>query len=225
MRETINESSAVRFRRCSKMKKWVSIALGFGILFALAGCGENALSVRTEEQPTEVNDVLEMLIAEENSEKDDTESQVSENTSDSIEEQTDTVNADAPELEEINESEIPVENTEGIDVDLTQLSSTMVYAEVYNMMVSPENYIGKTVKMSGAFSAYHDEATDNYYFACIIMDATACCSQGIEFALADDLTYPDDYPELGADICVIGVYDTYKEGGYTYCILRDAKIV
>lgn len=98
---------------------------------------EDTLAEATNKNMIVINllDVLETLIAEENSEKDDTEIQVSENTSDSIEEQADTVNADAPELEEINESEIPVENTEGIDVNLTQLSSTMVYAEVYNMMI------------------------------------------------------------------------------------------
>ena len=61
---------------------------------------------------------------------------------------------------------------EGIDVDLTALSSTMVYSEVYNMMTSPEDYIGKTVKMKGMYSVYHDESTDKYYFACIIKDAT-----------------------------------------------------
>lgn len=114
---------------------------------------------------------------------------------------------------------------ETIDVDLTELSSTMVYSEVYNMMSSPKDYIGKTVKMNGQFALYHDEATDNYYYACVIADATACCSQGIEFELTDDYTYPDDYPEVGGDICVMGVFDTYKEGDNTYCTLRNAKIV
>ena len=54
-----------------------------------------------------------------------------------------------------------------IDIDLTGFSSTMIYAEVYNMMVSPEDYIGKTIKMNGLFSYYHDEDTDNEYFFCI----------------------------------------------------------
>ncbi len=115
--------------------------------------------------------------------------------------------------------------TEGVDVDLTVLSSTMVYSEVYNMVMSPENYIGKTVKMDGSFAMYHDEASDRYYFACIIADATACCSQGIEFVLTDKYTYPDDYPEEGGEICVTGVFDTYQEGENTYCTLRNAEIV
>jgi uncharacterized membrane protein YcgQ (UPF0703/DUF1980 family) len=108
-------------------------------------------------------------------------------------------------------------------VDLTVLSSTMVYSEVYNMMCYPENYVGKTIKMSGQYSVYHDESTDKYYHACIIMDATACCSQGIEFELTDDYKYPDDYPELCDQICVIGTFETYQEGEGTYCTLRNAK--
>lgn len=36
---------------------------------------------------------------------------------------------------------------------------------------------------------------------------------------------PDDYPQVDAEICVIGVFDTYEEGDYTYCTLRNAKLV
>ncbi len=111
-----------------------------------------------------------------------------------------------------------------VDVDLTVLSGTVVYSEVYNMMVSPENYLGKTVRMKGPFAVYQDESTGKYYFACIIQDATACCSQGIEFELQPDRIYPDDYPAVGDDICVAGVFDTYLEGEYMYCTLRDAVI-
>ncbi len=111
------------------------------------------------------------------------------------------------------------------DVDLTKLSSTMVYSEVYNMMTAPDGYMGKTVKMKGPFSVYHDEETGNYYFACIISDAAACCSQGIEFILAGEHTYPKDYPELGTEITVTGIFDTYEENGYRYCRLNDAEIV
>lgn len=133
--------------------------------------------------------------------------------------------------EEPNPTAFPSESSQAntsdrqIDVDLTQLSSTMVYAEVYNMMTSPETYIGKIVKMDGTFAYYHDKTTDQYYFACLIQDATACCSQGIEFVLTDDYSYPDDYPEAGNEICVIGIFDTYQEGSNTYCTLRNAEFV
>lgn len=111
-----------------------------------------------------------------------------------------------------------------IDVDLTQLSSTMVYSEVYNMLNKPDGYKGKTVKMNGAFSVYEDESTGKVYLACIIADATACCSQGIEFELSGEHKYPDDYPELGSNITVTGTFGTYNEGEYTYCQLSDATL-
>lgn len=111
-----------------------------------------------------------------------------------------------------------------IDVDLTALSSTMVYSEVYNMLTTPSNYLGKTVKMSGNFSVYHDEQTGKYYYACLIADATSCCSQGIEFVLDGDYSYPNDYPELNSAITVTGTFDTYKEGDKQYCQLINAKM-
>ena len=119
----------------------------------------------------------------------------------------------------------PAQSADGIDVDLTKLSSTMVYSEVYNMMVSPDNYIGKTVKMNGAFAYYEDPETKKQYFACIIADATACCSQGLEFILTGDHTYPNDYPELNSEITVTGTFETYDENGFKYCRLKDAAIV
>ena len=116
----------------------------------------------------------------------------------------------------------PAQSADGIDVDLTKLSSTMVYSEVYNMMVSPDNYTGKTVKMNGAFAYYEDPETKKQYFACIIADATACCSQGLEFILTGEHTYPNDYPELYSDITVTGTFETYEENGYNYCRLVNA---
>lgn len=112
-----------------------------------------------------------------------------------------------------------------IDIDLSVLSTTMVYSEIYNMVWEPEGYIGKTVKMSGQFASYHDENTGNNYFSCIVMDELACCSEGLEFILTDDYAYPDDYPEEGGKITIVGVFDTYMEDEDEYCTLRNARIL
>lgn len=117
-----------------------------------------------------------------------------------------------------------------IDVDLTALSSTMVYAEVYCMVMGPEDYLGKTVKMHGQFFAYEailDDGTvdpDQIVYACVIADATACCAQGIEFVWIGEHRYPDDYPEPGSEITVIGEFQTYEAYGSTYCVLIDAEL-
>lgn len=112
------------------------------------------------------------------------------------------------------------EDRKKIDVDLTALSATMVYSEVYNMLMSPQDYMGKLVKMEGICGRYHDEEKNKDFYACIILDATACCSQGIEYELAKGQKYPKE----GENICVTGRFDTYQEGKNTYCTLRDARL-
>ena len=113
----------------------------------------------------------------------------------------------------------------GIDIDLTVLSSTMIYSFVYCMITTPDEYTGMVVKMCGIATSYHNEDTDVWYHACIIQDATACCSQGIEFELVDAEDPEADYPADGEIIYVQGTFGTYEENGNTYCILYDAEIL
>lgn len=136
-----------------------------------------------------------------------------------------------PAAPEATDSVLPEpQKSAKIDLDLTKLSSTMVYAEVYNMMLSPEEYIGKTVRMGGSFTIF--QATDDYgqvipdtlYFACIIADAAACCAQGVEFVLEGDYSYPEDYPELESSITITGEFQTYEENGRTYVHLVNATM-
>lgn len=110
------------------------------------------------------------------------------------------------------------------DVDLTQLSSTMVYSEVFNMMYDPGNYIGKTIRINGMFVVYTNQDYSQFYPAVIIADATACCSQGLEFVLEGNPPYPEGYPETETVITVIGTFETYLEDGKTYCRLQNARI-
>jgi len=136
-----------------------------------------------------------------------------------------------PNEQETPEGSEPSQPSAGkVDVDLTVLSSTMVYSEVYNMLYFyPEDYYGKTVKANGIFAIYQmvvDGVTqpDPVAYACIIADATACCAEGMEFVLEGDYTYPDDYPELGAEITVIGEFQSYEENGMTWYHLVNARL-
>lgn len=108
-----------------------------------------------------------------------------------------------------------------IDVDLTKLSSTFVYAEVYNMVTNPEEYIGKTVKMDGTMNRYTTSSRELY--ACLILDATACCAQGIAFEWEGEHA-PAEYPPQGSIITVVGTFDTFEEDGVTYCYLAHAEL-
>ena len=109
---------------------------------------------------------------------------------------------------------------ETIDIDLTQLSSTVVYAEVSGMMYDPDAYVGKIVRMRGQCASGYYDVTDTTYYAIIIADATACCAQGIEYVLADG----SDYPADGSEAVVTGEFETYDEFGVLYCRLKDATL-
>ena len=111
-----------------------------------------------------------------------------------------------------------------VDLDLSVLSGTVVYSQVYDMTQRPEAYLGQTVKLRGNFSYFQDPDTHNEYFAAVIADATACCAQGIEFLWAGDHAFPDDYPPLDTEITVVGTFGTYEENGYTYLRLSDAEV-
>jgi len=106
-----------------------------------------------------------------------------------------------------------------IDVDLTQMSATMVYAEVFQMTADPQRYVGKTVRVQGqSFSMYYEQTAQTYH-SVIVADATACCQQGLEYLLPDGAYPPDE-----REIAVTGVFETYEELGETYCRLGNAVL-
>ncbi len=181
------------------MKKVICIILAALICMAIAGCGAPSGSRQSPgNQGSSVDDVLNERMNEGKQTGDDSSGQAAKETS------GDTQQANA----------VPV------DIDLTKLSSTMVYSEVYNMVNEPGTYLGKRVRMKGSFA--YGEGNGRYYFACIISDATACCAQGIEFILKDERSFPEEYPAKGTEITVVGIFDTYMEGKYRYCQLIDA---
>ena len=108
-----------------------------------------------------------------------------------------------------------------VELDLSSLSKTMMYSQVYDMIYNPDAYLGKTVRILGPVNCAVDEETGREHYACIIEDATACCMQGIEFELAD----PDvSVPPNGETVLVSGTFDTYMDGPYLYCVLRRAVL-
>lgn len=196
--------------------RMITFAIIAALMFAATGCGseENVSSVdnKIAVVSPSVSDVLEEKM----------------NEADTVEQVVSTEESDdeiLPSSEDGTTDETILSSIDGVDIDLTSLSSTLVYAQVYNMMYYPEDFVGKTIRMEGQYSDYLDEANGKHYFACIIMDATACCSQGIEFELTDDYQYPDSYPSEGEICTVEGVFTLYEEDGYTYCTLCDARLV
>lgn len=110
------------------------------------------------------------------------------------------------------------------DIDLTVLSSTVMYSELYNILTQPDLYEGKIIKIRGQFSAMEDPQTGKKYFACGISDVGGCCQIGLEFVTLNEMAYPDDYPTLGSIVTVQGRFNAYVEEGIGYRTLLDATM-
>ncbi len=119
----------------------------------------------------------------------------------------------------------PIYDAGSIDLDLSDMSGTVVYAQIYQMAIYPEEYIGKIVRLSGWFDLFTDSSTNIVYTVCYIPDASACCAQGIEFVWMGNHDFAMDYPEAGTEIVVTGRFETYFEDGYEYMRLADAELI
>ena len=194
------------------MKRIIAVLTAVLFVIALVSCGEKT-DVRSKTGGKTVEDVLNEKATEET--EIETEKETEPATEKATESATGTQSSETFEY-------LPEAKNGDIDVDLTQLNATMVYAQVNDMLTYPDKYAGLKVRMRGPFAVY--ETDERNYYAVIITDATACCSTGIEFLLTDSPPYPSGYPELGTEITVTGIFHTYEEGPVSYPELYDATM-
>ena len=190
------------------MKRAICLISCAAILLS-TGCTRNNPSSRVGSQPTGAKDVIESQIA------------AAESTT--ISETTTSLPSEGTTVSE-SVTETPAESStdDEYEIDLTVDNADLIYAEVFAMVYTPEDYVGKTVKMKGQFVFYYDEEAGMYYYACLIKDAMACCAQGLEFIPAGDCVYPDDFPPAMTEINVTGTFNILEDNGETYVALTDA---
>ncbi len=125
----------------------------------------------------------------------------------------DELNKDSTAIEQQKESKV--------DFDLTKMSSKMVYAQVFNMLVSPETYENKTIRMKGNFEIYEASEIMPQTYAVIIYDALACCQQGIEFRY----DFKGNVPQKTSEIIVTGKFlVTEIEPGISYNYVQAESV-
>ncbi|MBR6478175.1 MAG: hypothetical protein IKS85_06975 [Lachnospiraceae bacterium] len=208
------------------MKRIGIFFLGMALLMSLAGCGNGSM-VKQSGGYSQISSVKDVLQAQIDKEK-ESEAPKEEEKEAAKEETKDEPKASEPSetsesARQAESSEVSAADARQADIDLTIMSATMIYSEVYNMMNQPEDYIGKVIKIEGQYAIAEGEGIR--YDLCIIKDATACCAQGMEFCLTEDYVYPDAYPNEGDEIVVMGTFETYMEGEYMYCTLRNAVLL
>lgn len=110
---------------------------------------------------------------------------------------------------------------EGLDtVDLTEMGSNFVFGVISNMMMNPDDYLGRRLVLKGTATQTTIEIMGETFYAVIIADAKACCAQGIEYVLQDGASYPKE----GAQIIVSGIFETYKENDMDFYRLAVDQI-
>ena len=98
-----------------------------------------------------------------------------------------------------------------VDIDLTVLSTTVLSAELMNIIVNSEDYLGKTIRVRGTYYYLFYEQTGKYYHYVITKEGDECCQEGIEFMLSGEPVFPDDFPLVKTPIEVEGVFSLYEE--------------
>ena len=112
------------------------------------------------------------------------------------------------------------------DIDLTKMSKTMLFAVVLDIRSRPEQYLGKSVRMSGKFAiiqgvdAQGQPDPDKIFYNCVIPGAQS----SLEFGVAGKLYYPEDFPDLESTITVEGVYEKYEDNGKVYYRVGQSEI-
>ena len=236
-----------------RKKKCACFLLLSAMLLSLAACGSASDSANKMSGSNKVQDTINDQIAKENAdgpEENTTEEITTEVTTEKVTEQTteattekasedqnDAKKSDSEKSSNTDDqkndnadtaSDSNAQADSSVDIDLTAMTSDMVYSTVYQMMNDPDSYVGKTVKIAGPYYATLYEDTGIYYHFIIIEDATACCQQGMEFVWGDGShVYPDEYPELDERVEVTGTFEVYKDNPddqYQYCRLGNATL-
>ena len=112
-------------------------------------------------------------------------------------------------------------------LDLTSFGDVMVYGIIVDMLTDPEDYVGRTVKVNGLYEPFFSEDTERYHHFVKIVGSATCCPQFLEFKWNEGNT-PDDYPETGTEIEMVGIFGTYNEAmfiGLPYLAVDDILIV
>ena len=192
------------------MKKLIVALL---VSLALVGCAGQA----PETEPVDAAPVEEAAAPADEAQDDEAEAPADE-ASGQVQE------SDTVEVTETEVQEEAGEQERVSEVDLTAMSSTMVFAEVTQMTRTPTQYDGAQVTMRGFLMVYDvDPSTGVGNYSCLVQDATKCCQRGLAFTVTSPL---DDTSMLveGNEVIIRGTFEIYEIGGRRFVRIADCTI-
>lgn len=180
------------------MKKWGFLLFSMALILSLTACAEQTSNNIPKKPASSVSSVLEAQTAEQDAKPEQTPPS------------EDTKPSPAPEAKS-PETPVKKQKFDKIDLDLSGYSSTILFAEMYNMTLMPEDYDGKIIKIKGQFSSYQKPKTKEICYIVFCMDATACCGQAMDFILQDPSEHPENEIPSDSEITVVGRFEIYEE--------------
>jgi len=107
-----------------------------------------------------------------------------------------------------------------VDIDLSDLSMTMIQAEYSRIVSNADDYSGKTIKVYGSYYTlvFGDPGERLHYI--IIISGDECCQMGFEFRRNGNYAFPGDYPTQNAMILITGTLQKDEEVGASYLYIN-----
>ncbi|MDR3138738.1 MAG: hypothetical protein LBT95_03580 [Treponema sp.] len=116
--------------------------------------------------------------------------------------------------------------------EVVEIREKMFIAQVNDVYLNPEDYLGKTLKFEGIFQVQYYYGADPYYF--VIRYGPGCCGNdgNAGFEILWDGAFLNEpaeagepvYPEEGEWVEAAGVLGTYEEDGYPYLCIALASL-
>ena len=106
-------------------------------------------------------------------------------------------------------------------IDLTKLGATILYAQVYNMLMEADNFNGTRIKMDGTYYENTDIEQGPPFQCIIVTDITGCCSAGFDVLKANDSI---KFPKHLSQVEVEGTFTVKEEDGITRTYLVVDKL-
>ncbi len=94
------------------------------------------------------------------------------------------------------------DSNSGVDHDLTGMSATMLFGQVFDILHNSENYYESTIRLEGEFEVLVNAVSDESVYTLIVEDEGGCCAQWLRLKMAEGVDI--DIPEAGAAVLLEG---------------------
>ena len=114
-----------------------------------------------------------------------------------------------------------VSSTSKVSLDFTKMNYNIASGVMFDMMISPQKYKNKTMKIHGQF--YTDTHDGKRMFAILIWDLTGCCPSGMTLVPLSGMKYPSDFPKPDEYVTVTGTLEIFNFEGEdaVYLVAED----